>query len=625
MAAALKTDQEAPLSSRKKILPFRCVINRDSVWRHIYFLALVVVLFLGSYLRLTYTDLHRLPVHGDEYTYHNAAKSILDYGYMVREPYLDNGDLSRSQPVSALSPGYPVFLVFIYSLLGDSFVNVIAVQIALSIFSLFLIFVILKHLKVRRLAVVLSLLLAAVYPGFLYNNDRLLTEQLFVFVMLGFVAAFIKALSTGLARYVFLAALIVAYAIHVRAQALPFALLAIVFFMVYGQGPAKQRISQSVLFFAVIVVVMSPYWIHNYLVFGQVILLPESGTGPMIWGAVPYFLDMGATVGRSLTDVVAANSTPAPLAYWNWRVFGYAQQMWGDVWDERLVHAQLTLQPWLLLQHLLVIPTVALMPFLARKPDPRVLFVAAIPLAITYMNAPFHGLPRYAFPAIPFVFIVFAVLLSYAIDKYSLFTHSTRLDLIKPKFVVCDRIIRFGFLVASALFSVVVLWSTYVFAWNIHKEMSTYRLARYMGVSPSQAIAAREVGSYKFDAEVLPVANATKIIEGVYVNDLNAPAVINVSVPQTAIAGGERIVSKVVLNMSGGFYYDFMTVYWKSPKIKEFSESHVYVRFPVNFLEKKQVIYVDEDVTELLIVPRGFRGGEIHVQSIDIKKYNMNK
>lgn len=625
MSTLLPSAQKDSAASAKKNRLIKSRVDQVCAEHYFYLVALALVLALGTYLRFDYIDLQRVPVPGDEYTYHNAAKSIIEYGYMVREPYITDGDFSRSVAVAGLSPGYPVFLSLVYKFIGETFQNVIVAQLFVSIFSLVFIAVILIQLRVRRLLVLLCLLLSSVYPGFLYNNDRLLTEHLFVFVMLGFVSAFISALRTGSVRVALFAALLLACAIHVRAQAVPFALLAIVFFIVYGRGVLGSRCWQSGLFTLGLIVGMAPYWVHNYLEFNRFLLLPESGTGPMIWGAVPYFLDMGSTINRHLAEVVTANSTPAPLTYWNWRVFGYTQQMWGDAWDERLVHAQTLLRPWLLLQHFLVIPTLVAMPFLARKADPRILFAAAMPLAITYMNAPFHGLPRYAYPALPFVFIIFAVLLNCLVDRFSSQVRVGALTAIKPKCAVLDRVVRTSFLLSAILLSIVVVFSTYFFAWSIHKEMSTYRLARYMGVTPSQATSDREVASYKFDASMLPVENAKKTAEGVYINDVDAPAIISVSVPQSYASRGERIVSKVILNISGGFYYDFMTVYWKSPAVKEFSENHVYGRFPTNFLESKKVIYVDDDVTELLVVPTGFRGGEIHVESIEVKKYDMSK
>lgn len=592
----------------------------------LYFLILAIVLCLAAYIRITYTDLDRSPLPGDEHTYHNAAKSILSFGYMVREPFITDGNLSDAKASTMLSPGYPMFLAAIYSLWGESFANVIAVQLVLSILSLVLAVIILTQLKVRKMLVVLALAFLSVYPAFLYNTDRLLTENLFAFVMLGFVIAFMSSLRTGRAWITFLAALVIAYAIHVRVQALPFALLAMLFYLVYGQGSIRKRSIQTGVFLVGVIAEMAPYWAHNFLIFGRVVWLPEVGDAAMIWGAVPYFLDMGATNGRQLAEIVTANSTPAPLKYWNWRIFGYMQQSWGDVWDERLVHAQPLLRPWLLLQHLVIIPTVMALPFLARRADPRILFIAAVPLALTYMNAPFHGLPRYVFPAIPFVFIIFAVLLDKVIERYTPASNArVGAAVIQAQSLGWDKTIRTTFLCASVLASVVILFSTYIFSWNIHKEMSAYRLARYMGVDLADVLTAKKVVSFEFLADALPIANTTKVATGVYINEVDAPPLINVAVPDVGNGGGERIVSKITLNISAGFFYDYMTVYWKSASVKEFSENHVYGRFPVNFLERKQTIHVDDDVTELLIVPAGFRGGVIRLKSIHVDKYDLSK
>ncbi len=54
-------------------------------------------------------------------------------------------------------------------------------HVAMSVLLLFLIFKLLEVAGVNRAGKLVSMALVAVYPGFLYNIDRLLTEQLFVF------------------------------------------------------------------------------------------------------------------------------------------------------------------------------------------------------------------------------------------------------------------------------------------------------------------------------------------------------------------------------------------------------------------------------------------------------------
>lgn len=331
-------------------------------WRNLcYWFLLIVLLAVGAYLRISNFDPDRAIIAGDEYTYSNAANSLLEHGYMIRNPFVEKQEAALfSLPTAALSPGYPVFVAAVYAITAKSVSAVFYVQFVFSIGMMLLIVVALTLLEVRRWLILVGMLISACYPGFIYNNDRMLTEHLFTFLLLGFVVSFVRFLRSGSTWCLLLASVFVACAIHVRAQAIPFFFLALVFTLIYGGGSVGQRFRQVMLFSVTVIAAMLPYWIYNYEVLGRILILPETGEGPMIWGAVPYFLDMPATTNIPLADTVVANSTPAPAVYWKWRVFGFLNQMWGDVWDENLVHAQPLLRPWLLLQHFVIVPTVSL-------------------------------------------------------------------------------------------------------------------------------------------------------------------------------------------------------------------------------------------------------------------------
>lgn len=620
------------LGLRTDLLRFSRFEDISSVWSQsrwrtfFYWFLLIFFLAVGACLRLSNFNPDRAIVEGDEYTYSNAANSLLEYGYMVRNPYVEKQEaVLFSLPTAALSPGYPVFVAMVYAITDKSLSAIFYIQFMLSMVTMLLIFVALKLLEVRRYLLLVGVLVSACYPGFIYNNDRMLTEHLFTFLLLGFAVAFVKFLRSGSIGCLLLASILVACAIHVRAQAIPFCLLAFVFTLIYGNGSLRQRLRQVLMFSVCVIAAMLPYWIYNYEVLGRVLILPETGEGPMIWGAVPYFLDMPATTNIPLADTIAANSTPAPAIYWKWRVFGFINQMWGDVWDENLVHAQPLLRPWLLLQHFVIVPTVIALPLLARRFCPPVIFFAAIPLAMTYMTMPFHGLSRYAFPAIPYVLILFVVLIDMGLDSIKFGSGIRANPLVERWRLWGDYTVRCGFFVAALALSVATAFSVYFFAWNIHKEMSAYRLARYLDTTPEGLERNKPVMSKLFEASELPVGNATKLAEGLYKKNLEATALIGVVVPGVSKGDGKAVATKLELNISGGFLYDFMTVYWKSQKVTDFSESHVYPRFPINAFERRQVVYIDDDVTELLIVPSGFRGGEVKVQSIEVKKFEVEK
>ena len=169
-----------------------------------------------------------------------------------------------------------------------------------------------------------------------------------------------------------------------------------------------------------------PLWVRNWLQFQQFWLLTDSGFGPKIWGAQPYFLDMSSTNDRELTELIASNIQAAPETYWKWRIFGFFQFMWYDMWDEWLAHPLQVLVPFRLLQPLVVVPAVAAIPVLIRKARYEILLLASVPILFTLMSMPFHGLPRYVFPAVPVVFVLVGVFLQTLICKIRRRTNETQ-------------------------------------------------------------------------------------------------------------------------------------------------------------------------------------------------------
>src|SRR3546814_2417470 len=85
---------------------------------------------------------------------------------------------------------------------------------------------------------------------------------------------------------------------------------------------------------------------------------------------------------------------------------GFLPFLGSAIWDGRLTQPIHALRKLLLLHPFAVVLPLVAAPLLALRKRPLVLFVACIPMAFTLMTAPYHGLPRYAFPAVPFAFVI---------------------------------------------------------------------------------------------------------------------------------------------------------------------------------------------------------------------------
>lgn len=311
---------------------------------------------------------------------------------------------------------------------------------------------------------------------------------------------------------------------------------------------------------------------------------------------------------KDLSVIIAENSSVAPSVYWNWRIFGYLQYMWFDYWDENLVHPLVELKYFLPIQHLVVIPALCTLPLLIRKGTPEHLFVAAIPIIVTYLGAPFHGLPRYAAPAVPLLFVAAGCLWQVLLSPAK-----------KPiRFGRVEKILRCGGLVASVPLSLAVAYSTIFFPWRVAEEMSRYRVAKYIGESLDRLVTVPEVEPLVLGPSDMVIQNVTHQSDGTFINDKGAAAILKIPVPQVAY-GDDRVVTRVDMRVDRSLYVDYATLYWKGLSDNDYSENKVY-RPPVNMWSKNLTVYIDGDAAELMIVPVYYRNQEFLVEEVRIQK-----
>lgn len=584
----------------------------------LYRISVCVAFLFAIGLRIYMPDTHRSIIPGDETTYHFSAGDLLRYHTLTREV---DGDMYHGKipavATSALSPGYPLYIAMVYLLTDNSTHAVLQSQVVMSIGIFALIFVIMTELSVARWAIVLTLLAAAIYPGFLYNIDRLLTEQLFLLLFVGFSYAFVRGLGRENWRWMGIAGVILGLAVHVRAEAIPFALMAAVFIAVYGRAYSGFIRQSMVAFLVCFIVVMLPWWIRNYLDFGHFILVTNAAEGPRIWGAVPYFIDMPSAQG-SAAQVASSNIAAQPWIYYQWRSFGFLANMFYDVWDEHQVHPSMLLRWPLLLQPFVIVPSLACIPLLLRSARPTAMFILLIPIAIVVTAMPFHGLPRYAFPSIPFIFIATSLLLTRLDRRHAHAGFATNVDgLLSAWRRVTDRLMRWGGVAIGAALGLALLYSVYIFSYRENDQMSSYRLAKYMDIDLDAQKHMPVISTMKVDSNDLIIDNTRTNSPHNFVNLGTGPSIAKIKVPRTQADG--KIVSRITLKMRGGFPFDYTTIYWTTPGMKDFDESHVFT-LPVNRWKRRQQIYVDGDVTNILLVPYRFQFSRFKLDSVRIDK-----
>ena len=595
---------------------------------------LLLILLVGLLLRVYTTDFTKpITENSDGAAYDYAARNLLKYGVLTndRDGAMYRGEIALS-PASSVMPGYPIFLAVIY-ILNDALPFVYMVQILVSMVTLYLIYLILREIGISFAISSVVLMVAAVYPAFLYNLDLLLTENLFTALLTAAIygmVRFMRRMESIRHPYFYVAGTTAALmaAVMVRAQALPFLAVEIFFLLIYATAlPLKKRIRCCGIVIIVALAFLVPLWIRNWVDFHRFWLLTEAGVSPQIWGAQPYFLDMSSTNGVDIDSLISQNKALSETLYWKWRIFGFFNFMWYDFWDENLVHPYKILSMFRLIHPLLIVPTIALIPVYIRKSKKEVLLIGCVPLLFTLMCLPYHGLARYVYPSIPCVLILFGVIVQKVVFKIRKKKSDTDIQVYEQKSIAyINLIFRYAYWAFSIVFSIILLYSVYIFSWSVGTEMSNYRLARTYDVSSSQVESFPVLESQELISDRLlwRVDNVEQIGDTTYQGIWEGIPILHVQVPESQASSSENsVITKVELDMPGGYLYDYCTVYWTGSHTPEISEDDVYGRFPRTSLNGKQTVYIDDNVSSLMIVPCGFRGTEFSINSIRITKYQV--
>lgn len=588
----------------------------------------IFLFFVALSIRLIYFDTD-LELFSDENVYHYAGANVAEYNVLTndRDGAMYRGEVELTAS-STIQPGYPLLIAGIYKLFGDNEKLVRYFNIIISMMIFYLVYLVSKEIKLKRLYIALVLLLVAVYPGFNFNTAKILSEHLFTVLLMLHIYYFIRFLNNEKVKDLVLASIFIAVSIFVRAHGFPIMIISILFILIFHHGAIRYLVKKVLIIIGVFITIQFPWWVRNYIQFDKFILFSDAGDNPKIWGALPYFIGIFEVGNKKLTELLSASINANVSLFYEWRIFGFFQYMWGDIWDEYLVHPFQGLRPFLILQYLIIVPTVILLPLILNKCNKTVLYLSTIPILFTIMNLPYHGLPRYIWPSIAVVIIIFGYMLQYAIEnplRKVKKNHGQDVIMNNQKTFI-ENIFRWAYFVFGIIFSIILFYSVYVFSFKIETEMSKYRIERYTNIKFEEVIEQPNLYKGLFDntTDNLSIENAEKLNQeslNKYKNIVTDPTIIRVNnVPLTK----DDVISKIHIRSKGGYIFDYMTIYWATNNEREISESRVF-RFPINPFEDSQTIFVEGDVTNLMIVPINFRGGKFTFENIEIMKFDISE
>jgi hypothetical protein len=374
-----------PASAEDRPASERNTTAAPLAWR-----AALILAVLAFALRAAWYLLIPLPDWPDTWVYLESGKSLLESGVAASKRVM---------------PGYPLLIAL------AGYHGVIWVQIALSAATVGLIVLLAQTLWQSRLAGIVSGIIAAGYPVLIFYANMRLTETTTVFLLLAaFLACYRGHFLVGSGLLVL--------SILVRPTIDFIAPLLVVLFCVARGEVGRIIASRLLLYGAVYVAMMTPWWLHNYAQYGTFVRLNLGDGIFMLLENNPLYDKVGLHFGdlapvfekfRDVESPVELNEA-RKVAAWahivenptNWLTHSLdrLRRFWSPTRGYIDTAAAATAVP-VMLAAALAIWRFGSVAFLVRF-GPILLLI----VYLTLVHSAFHALPRYRMPLEGFLIVL---------------------------------------------------------------------------------------------------------------------------------------------------------------------------------------------------------------------------
>jgi len=229
---------------------------------------LLVIFVLGLALRILFVlTLEDKIYWADGFDYDGLTTRLIEgKGYVN-----DDGEITAFR-----APGYPYFLAAIYSAFGHHFIAVRIVQCLLDAVSIVVVFFIARLIFNRRVAII-SAVIFAVYPLFVYTASTFFPTTIFIFLVS--VAMFL-ILSIEEKQTLFKAVLlgvVLGLAVLTVPTVLAFVPFALAWILFRKRRFSFEYFLASSLVFLSLVLTLSPWLLRNYKIYHTPVVIATNG------------------------------------------------------------------------------------------------------------------------------------------------------------------------------------------------------------------------------------------------------------------------------------------------------------------------------------------------------------
>lgn len=395
-------------------------LTNEPVWVKVVLGSLILfTLYINIFAALKYGDYFLLgskeKMNNDDVRYIRTGLVLLEKGMLV--------DNDVNKPTVAEMPGHAMMLAALFKLFGypEGLTAFRILQACLQGICIFLVFLICKSTfgsKVGLLACTFS----AIYLPDVVSTGLALMEVTYKFLLLLLIYISILAIRTRKTQYYVSGGVIWALACLIRPTLGLFPAVILGVWILY-RYPIKSMIKYTLITSAVFVVLMSPWWVRNYLTFNQFIPFSLASGNPFLQGTYINYDQtrdfIGYSPGRDAMETdriemevgikrLKTYFKKYPLEYIHWYTIGKTKYMWyfpyywKTVFD---IHYNTVARFHLFILATGVFGSIAAIWGKHRR-DSAILILTILYFTVTHL--PYFTFARYAYPAMPLVIILTA-------------------------------------------------------------------------------------------------------------------------------------------------------------------------------------------------------------------------
>lgn len=392
-------------------------IKKEDKWVKISLIAIIALFFIFNiYAALRYGSANYLgsfeKFDNDDVKYIRSAWELVDNGRFIYHKV--------DEPTVFIMPGLTYALAFFVKIFGK-FGGITAFRIfqaLLQALSMYLLFLIGRKIFNSK-AALFGCFLNSLYIAEYYTTTVILTETLFKFLLLLLIYISLYAVEEKNLLYYTIGGIVWGLGCLVRPTiaAYPGVILIIWIIRKYS---IKDMVKFTIVTTLVFSIVMSPWWIRNYLVFDRFIPLTLSSGNPFLQGTyVNYDQSVDYTPYEGGKTVIETNqneintglyrlrtyAVKEPLKYAYWYTIGKSWHLWNFPFYWKEIFG-VSFAAAAIFHHLVLMLGIVESITLFRKRNRNFIFLFATVLFFNLIYLPYFTMSRYSYPIMPMVCII---------------------------------------------------------------------------------------------------------------------------------------------------------------------------------------------------------------------------